>query len=126
MARPGMRISAAVLGAPDPQALGAFYARLLGWTVVENQPVWVRVRPPSGETGLSIQLEPDYVRPVWPAVPGEQQMMSHLDIAVDDLEAGVAWALDAGARLADYQPQEHVRVMLDPAGHPFCLFLGQV
>lgn len=124
MARPGMRISAAVLGAPDPQALGAFYARLLGWTVVENQPV--RVRPPSGETGLSIQLEPDYVRPVWPAVPGEQQMMSHLDIAVDDLEAGVAWALDAGARLADYQPQEHVRVMLDPAGHPFCLFLGQV
>jgi len=49
-------------------------------------------------------------------------MMMHLDIAVDDIEAGVAWALQAGATLAGYQPQEHVRVLLDPAGHPFCLF----
>ena len=32
------------------------------------------------------------------------------------------WAIAAGAILADVQPQEHVRVMLDPAGHPFCLF----
>jgi hypothetical protein len=23
--------------------------------------------------------------------------------------------------LAEYQPQEHVRVLFDPAGHPFCL-----
>jgi catechol 2,3-dioxygenase-like lactoylglutathione lyase family enzyme len=121
-----MRISATVLGAPDPQALGAFYARLLGWTVVKNEPVWVMVRPPAGGTGLSFQHEKDYVPPVWPPTPGEQQMMSHLDIAVEDLEAGVAWAVDAGARLAEYQPQEHVRVMLDPAGHPFCLFPGPV
>lgn len=48
--------------------------------------------------------------------------MIHLDVAVDDLAAGVAWAIDAGATLADYQPQTDVRVMLDPAGHPFCLF----
>jgi hypothetical protein len=40
----------------------------------------------------------------------------HLDIAVDDLEAGVAWALKAGATLAVYQPQDDVRVMLDPCG----------
>ena len=26
--------------------------------------------------------------------------------------------------LADFQPQDDVRVCLDPAGHPFCLFLG--
>jgi catechol 2,3-dioxygenase-like lactoylglutathione lyase family enzyme len=121
-----MRISAAVLGASDPQALAAFYARLLGWTVVDNQPFWAMVRPPSGGTGLSFQHEPDYIPPVWPAASGEQQMMSHLDIAVEDLDAGVAWAMEAGAKLADFQPQEHVRVMLDPAGHPFCLFPGQV
>ncbi len=126
MRQPRMRVSATVLGAPDPQALGAFYARLLGWTVVENEPEWVMVRPPSGGTGLSFQLEQDYIPPVWPTAPGEQQMMLHLDIAVEELEAGVAWAVDAGAKLADYQPQEHVRVMLDPAGHPFCLFPGQV
>jgi catechol 2,3-dioxygenase-like lactoylglutathione lyase family enzyme len=120
-----MRISASVLGAPDPRVLGAFYARLLGWTVVESHPVWVRVRPAAGGTGLSFQHEPDYVPPVWPPVPGKQQMMSHLDIAVEDLAAGVTWALESGATLAEYQPQEHVRVLLDPAGHPFCLFQGQ-
>jgi catechol 2,3-dioxygenase-like lactoylglutathione lyase family enzyme len=126
MAQPHMRISATVLGAPDPPALGAFYARLLGWTIVTNHPVWVMVKPPSGGTGLSFQHEAEYVPPVWPPKAGEQQMMTHLDIAVGDLEAGVAWALEAGATLADFQPQEHVRVMLDPVGHPFCLFPGQV
>ncbi len=115
-----------VLGAPDPQALSTFYARLLGWTVVESQAVWAMVRPPSEGTGVSFQHEPDYVPPVWPTAPGEQQMTSHLDIAVEDLKAGMAWALDVGARLADHQPQAHVRVMLDPAGHPFCLFPGRV
>jgi catechol 2,3-dioxygenase-like lactoylglutathione lyase family enzyme len=121
-----MRISATVLGTPDPPALGAFYARLLGWNVVTNDPEWVMVKPPAGGTGLSFQLESDYVRPVWPSAPGDQQMMSHLDIAVADLAAGVAWALEVGATLAEFQPQEHVRVMLDPAGHPFCLFPAQV
>ena len=32
-------------------------------------------------------------------------------------------AVEVGAELASYQPQETVRVMLDPAGHPFCLYL---
>lgn len=126
MAQPSLRISATVLGTPDPPALGAFYARLLGWTVVNNAREWVMVKPLGGGTGLSFQLESDYLRPVWPSAPGGQQMMSHLDIAVDDLEAGVAWAQELGATLADFQPQQDVRVMLDPSGHPFCLFPGQV
>jgi catechol 2,3-dioxygenase-like lactoylglutathione lyase family enzyme len=124
-----MRISASVLGAPDANALAAFYERLLGWTVVDDEPGWVRLRHPSGgitPAGLSFQTELDYVAPVWPSAAGEQRMMVHLDIAVDDLETGVAWAQDAGAVLADVQPQAHVRVMLDPAGHPFCLFAGPV
>ena len=124
MKQPRMGVPSTVLGAPNPQALGAFYARLLGWTVRENEPNWVAVGLPDGSwpPGLSFQYEPHWVPPVWPAVPGQQQMTMHLDIHVEDLEAGVAWALEAGARLAEYQPQEHVRVMLDPAGHPFCLF----
>ncbi len=119
-----MRVSAVVLGAPDPRALAAFYKRLLGWRVVDDSPVWVRIRPPSGGAGLSFQHEPSFVPPVWPAAPGEQRMTSHLDIAVEDLEAAVDWASDAGAALADHQPQDDVRVMLDPVGHPFCLFRG--
>jgi len=126
MTQPRMRVSATVLGAPDPRALAAFYEQLLGWTRVADKPEWVMLRPPSGGTGLSFQAEPDFVPPVWPSAPGAQQMMAHLDIAVEDLEAGVAWALEAGARLAAFQPQAHVRVMLDPVGHPFCLFPGPV
>jgi hypothetical protein len=49
-------------------------------------------------------------------------MMVHLDIRVDDLEAATAYALALGAEQAVFQPQRNVRVLLDPAGHPFCLF----
>ena len=51
-------------------------------------------------------------------------MMMHLDVEVDDLEIAVADALALGAALAADQPQDDVRVLLDPAGHPFCLYLG--
>ena len=61
---------------------------------------------------------------MWPSEPGKQHTTIHLDIAVKDLSAAVTWAIEAGAALAEYQPQEHVRVMIDPAGHPFCLFRG--
>jgi Glyoxalase-like domain len=47
----------------------------------------------------------------------------HLDIEVDDLDAAIAHATELGATVATHQPQEHVRVLLDPAGHPFCLYL---
>jgi catechol 2,3-dioxygenase-like lactoylglutathione lyase family enzyme len=121
--RPLATLSATVLGAPDPRSLAEFYHRLLGWEIVTEQPGWVVLRPPGGGTGLSFQEEADHVPPVWPPRPGEQQMMMHLDLRVDDLEAAGTHVEAAGARLAEFQPQEGVRVYLDPAGHPFCLFL---
>ena len=116
------RLSATVLGTPDPGGLARFYRDLLGWEQVWDEPEWVMLRPSSGGPGLSFQLEREHVAPVWPAGPDDQQMQAHLDIAVDDLDAGVARALALGAALADPQPQDDVRVVLDPAGHPFCLF----
>jgi hypothetical protein len=47
--------------------------------------------------------------------------MMHLDIEVKDLDAAIADAVALGARVAEFQPQDNVRVLLDPAGHPFCL-----
>jgi catechol 2,3-dioxygenase-like lactoylglutathione lyase family enzyme len=122
--RPGLRVSASVLDSRDPQRLGRFYARLLGWDVVADEPTWFQLKPPGdhARTGLSFQLEPDHARPVWPAQPEAQQMQAHLDIGVADLAAGVAWAIGCGAVEAQFQPQPDVRVMLDPDGHPFCLF----
>jgi catechol 2,3-dioxygenase-like lactoylglutathione lyase family enzyme len=121
--RPGMRLTATVLGAPDPRALAGFYQRLLGWPLGSDEPGWVTLRAPGGGAGLSFQTEEAHVRPTWPAGPGDQQMQMHLDIEVDHLEAAGAEAVAAGAVLAEYQPQEDVRVYLDPAGHPFCLWV---
>jgi hypothetical protein len=51
-------------------------------------------------------------------------MQLHLDIQVEDLVAATAFAQSLGARAAEFQPQADVRVMLDPDGHPFCLFVA--
>jgi catechol 2,3-dioxygenase-like lactoylglutathione lyase family enzyme len=121
---PRCTLTAAVLDAPDARDLAGFYQRLLGWPIGRDEPDWVTLRPPGGGAGLSFQTETAYIRPTWPAGPGDQQMMVHLDIEVDDLDAAGAHARAAGAVLADYQPQEDVRVYLDPAGHPFCLWVS--
>jgi catechol 2,3-dioxygenase-like lactoylglutathione lyase family enzyme len=107
----------------DADAMADFYGRLLGWEVTSREPGWALMRDPAGGTGLSFQAETDYRAPVWPEQPEAQAKMLHLDIKVDDLDAAVAHAIASGARLPDYQPQSRVRVMLDPADHPFCLFL---
>jgi catechol 2,3-dioxygenase-like lactoylglutathione lyase family enzyme len=117
-----MRLWGVVLDAPDAQQLAAFYQRLLGWTRQQDEPGWVKLGSPDGGPGLSFQSEPAYRRPRWPSDPADQQMMIHLDIRVDDLERAGEHALAAGAVLAEFQPQQDVRVYLDPAGHPFCLF----
>ncbi|MEV0730610.1 VOC family protein [Polymorphospora sp. NPDC050346] len=124
MQQPNLQITGATLAAPNPRQLAEFYSKLLGWES-EIETNWAQVRSPDGQGGLrtlNFEIEPDYVPPSWPTVQGRQQIMTHLDIAVDDLDAAVAWAVAAGARASDFQPQESVRVMLDPAGHPFCLF----
>lgn len=50
-------------------------------------------------------------------------MMMHLDIGVTDLERAVQDAISLGAELLVHQPQDDVRVMLDPARHPFCFYI---
>ncbi|NJC68569.1 VOC family protein [Planosporangium thailandense] len=125
MTRPhGLTFTTVNISAPDPGALARFYERLLGWHITVEEPDWVLMRAPDGGVGLAFQTETDYVRPGWPAGPTDQQMMMHLEIRVDDLDSAGAHARACGATLADHQPQEDVRVYLDPAGHPFCLWLG--
>jgi catechol-2,3-dioxygenase len=111
-----------VLEAPDGVALARFYASLLGWPIAKQDQDGAAIAVPGTSSYLAFQSAPDYVPPVWPAAAGRQQMMMHVDIAVDDLAAAVADALELGATLAGFQPQEDVRVLLDPAGHPFCLY----
>lgn len=114
-----------VLDAPDAAELAAFYARLLGWELFQEESDFVTLAPPDGVAYVAFQTSAGYVRPVWPPAEGRQQMMMHLDLEVSDLVAAVAHAVELGAEVAQHQPQEGVRVMLDPAGHPFCLYVGK-
>lgn len=122
MKDPRFSLASTVLGTPDPRGLASFYRALLGWEILEEEDEWVVLRPSGGTTGLAFQLETGHVPPTWPAGPGDQQMQVHLDLGVDDLPAGEARALALGATVAAHQPQDDVRVLVDPAGHPFCLF----
>ncbi|WUD79040.1 VOC family protein [Streptomyces sp. NBC_00510] len=111
--------------APDPAALAAFYGELLGWPVVHEEPGTSVVAAPEGPTYLVFQQATDYRAPTWPPADGDQRPMMHFDFQVGDLDTAVADAVALGASLAGRQPQENVRVLLDPAGHPFCLCLDE-
>lgn len=134
MDKPRLLVTSVTIGTSKPHELARFYAQLLGREVGSLDPPgldepanggWAQVRANAGEVGptLNFEFERCFQRPVWPAVQGEQTASQHLDILVDDLPAAVEWAVECGARPAEFQPQETVRVMIDPDGHPFCLFL---
>jgi catechol 2,3-dioxygenase-like lactoylglutathione lyase family enzyme len=113
----------AAIEAPDPSALARFYSELLGWPIGHEEPGTTVLAVPGGSSYLVFQQADGYQAPVWPPVDGQQRTMMHLDFQVSDLAAAVDEAVALGATLADVQPQAQVRVLIDPAGHPFCLCL---
>lgn len=129
-----LELTSVTIGCPNPRELVAFYGRLLDAQVTASEPPgdgeppgagWSQLRS-TGDHGtitLNFEFERQWQRPTWPSEPGRQHITQHLDILVDDLEDAVAWAEACGATLADDQPQDNVRVMIDPAGHPFCLYI---
>jgi catechol 2,3-dioxygenase-like lactoylglutathione lyase family enzyme len=110
------------LEAPDPHVLLVFWSEILGKPIWNETESGGAVDFGEGVASLGVQKASVYEPPVWPPEPGRPGMQLHLEVEVTDLEAAVEHALELGATLADYQPQDDVRVMLDPAGHPFCLY----
>jgi catechol-2,3-dioxygenase len=114
-AGPIARVAAVSLDCADPGVLAVFYLALLG-----GQELWRS----GGSAGIQVpglvlvlQRVADYQPPAWPG-----SSLVHLDLAPrTDLADAVARALGAGATLATVQPDPRWRVLLDPAGHPFCL-----
>ncbi|MET0490804.1 MAG: VOC family protein [Acidimicrobiales bacterium] len=116
------------LDCSDAEALAAFYADLFGWEInARDGAGWVQMRDPNGGVGLNFQADNHYESPTWPEEPGKQMKMLHFEILVNDVEAAADLVVRAGGRQAPYQPPNRdpsgLRVMLDPAGHPFCLFV---
>lgn len=113
-----VRLALITIDCADPHALGTFWAQLLGGVIVlQNEHIAV-VRSDRG--AICAVAVAGYEAPTWPG--GERPSHVHLDLAVVDLDAAEAEAARLGARRATEQPgADHWRVMLDPAGHPFCL-----
>ena len=120
-----IKMYALTLDCKNPLELAKFYAALLQWAIPFHNEEYAVVGPPGvgqgAYPGITFQLNDEYQPPVWPEAPGAQQQMAHLDFAVNDLEAAVRHAVDCGAIVANAQFSDGWRVMLDPAGHPFCL-----
>jgi Glyoxalase-like domain len=113
-----------VIDCPDASALAHLNAALLDWSVHEvadDSGSWAEAHSHDDQV-ISFQQVTDYHPPEWPGQDVPQQM--HLDVVVDDLDAAEAASLQLGATRHAEQPGTTFRVMLDPAGHPFCLCLS--
>lgn len=135
MTNPALIATSITIGTPRPRILARFYADLLGWPITGEEQArpdepdeagWAQLKPPEGQRGMTLNFEWEryYQRPVWPAEPDRPVASQHLDIWVPggELDDAASRAVDRGAELAGLQPQDDVRVLLDPDGHPFCLF----
>lgn len=103
------------LDCADPVELAEFYLRLLGGRVLWQTENSIGVQVPG--VVLVMQHVAEHRRPVWPGTS-----VVHLDLtAGDHLDEPTQRALALGAKMADPQPDPRWRVLLDPAGHPFCI-----
>jgi catechol 2,3-dioxygenase-like lactoylglutathione lyase family enzyme len=115
-------LTAVSLDSSDFRKLSDFYVKLLGGRVVrEFGGHGVAVGVPGLDIQLNFQNADGYEPPVWPEEPGKPQQMAHLDFLVENLEEAVNRAVELGAKKAPQQFIPEISVMLDPAGHPFCL-----
>jgi catechol 2,3-dioxygenase-like lactoylglutathione lyase family enzyme len=113
---PVIGLFAVTIDAPDASVLARFYADLTGMEVTYDGPEGALIT--GAGRSLMFQQVSDYNPPRWPDPAQPQQ--AHLDLLVDDLDAGQARALQLGASRLN-AGGERFRVFTDPAGHPFCL-----
>ena len=134
------RILHTVLDTTDVRGLAEFYRELLGLRYrpgdeppaggaeEAEEPDWLVLTEADGTRRLAFQLVDRLEPTTWPDHTVPQQL--HLDLSVPtvaDLDEQHERALSLGARLLldRYDdPEEPLYVYADPAGHPFCIFVG--
>lgn len=124
------------LDAVDVRGLAEFYRQLLGlpYRPGDEPPAegpddadWL-VLVGEGGVRLAFQKVDELTPTTWPS--HEVPMQLHLDFTVPDmasLDGARDAALELGAELILDQrddPEEALYVLRDPAGHPFCVFVG--
>lgn len=118
LGRPAVRLAAVSLDAADPVPEAEFWRDFLGLEVSWQNDDFVALR--GAAVLITVQRVPDHRVPQWPA--GKVAKQLHLELAVADLDVGERAAIALGATRASSQPSpDRWRVLIDPAGHPFCL-----
>jgi Glyoxalase-like domain len=99
--------------------MAAFYLAACGGEVIKRDAdsAWLKV---SGVTVIFREVS-GYRAPTWPSA--DVPMQIHLDFFADDLDEAEALLRQHGATRPEFQPHrdDGLVVMLDPAGHPFCI-----
>jgi predicted enzyme related to lactoylglutathione lyase len=113
-----VKFGAVSIDCADPGPLAAFYRNLLDGEIMFESERFVAVTVPGAM--ITMQKVADHQPPTWPDDAVAKQI--HLEFAVDELDAAEARAVALGAVVAKHQPSpDRWRVLIDPAGHPFCL-----
>jgi catechol-2,3-dioxygenase len=127
------RLLHTVLDTTDARGLAEFYRELLGLCYRPGDEgtgpaEWLVLLDGDGARVLAFQQVEQLARSTWPA--GDVPMQVHVDFTVPDraaLEHHHARSLALGAQVLldrTNDPEEPLYVHADPAGHPFCLFVG--
>jgi Glyoxalase-like domain len=113
-----MRLGGIGLDCDDPVKLSSFWAELLGGEIIHTSESLAIVK--LGDLFLNAYRVEDHRPPTWPG--GAVPKQAHIDLDVGDLAEAAARAIALGAIRAAWQPSpDNYVVLLDPAGHPFCL-----
>lgn len=110
-----LRFASVSLDCAAPEELARFYLDLLGGDILWSKDRSAAVQVP----GLLMVMQwiADYEKPDWPGAS-----IVHFDLAAESsLDEAEQRALTAGATTPALQPDARWRVLLDPAGHPFCI-----
>ena len=106
------------LDSADARRDAQFWSAVLGWDVAHEQDEYAMLSGPGG-VAIGFGTVDGYEAPAWPNPHGTKQF--HFDLAVDDIDDAAKRCTELGGTVADDQPGETWRVVLDPSGHPFCL-----
>ncbi|MEU2390378.1 VOC family protein [Streptomyces sp. NPDC007369] len=113
----GARVKCAAFWAHDGKALADFYAAALGWEVTQTFGDTAAMIS-DGTTAYVFYTAASFEAPSWPA----DELVFHLDLSFDDVEAAEAHLLSLGATKPEHQPGgAHWTVLFDPSGQPFCI-----
>lgn len=118
---PNITIGDISIDCANPERTRVFYAAFTDW---EKRKAYgcLAIVSENGLLKLFMSCDFEYIPPVWPEEPGQQQKQIHFDFTVDDVPSAVEKAVELGATKAAWQyGGENCVTMLDPKGHPFCL-----